>query len=46
MAKNYGILVSDTKQLIEIICNSKIIRREKEPVKFLRSLMKEENYTY
>ena len=46
VAKNYGILVSDTKQLIEIICNSKIIRREKEPVKFLRSLMKEENYTY
>lgn len=44
VAKNYGILVSDTKQLIEIICNSKIIRREKEPVKFLRSLMKEENY--
>lgn len=25
VAKNYGILVSDTKQLIEIICNSKII---------------------
>lgn len=46
VAKNYGILVSDTKQLIEIICNSKIIRKEKEPVKFLRSLMKEENYTY
>ena len=46
VAKNYGILVSDTKQLIEIICNSRIIRRETEPVKFLRSLMKEENYTY
>lgn len=44
VAKNYGILVSDTKQLIEVICNSKIIRRQKEPVNFLRSLMNEENY--
>lgn len=46
MAKNYGILVSDTKQLIEIICCSKDIRRNKEPLKYLKSRMKEENYTY
>lgn len=46
IAKNYGILVSDTKQLIEIICNSKVIRRQKEPVQFLKSIMKEEQYIY
>lgn len=46
VAKNYGILVSDTKQLIEIICNSKIIRRQKEPIKYLSGLLKEEKYTY
>lgn len=46
VAKNYGILVSDTKQLVEIICTSKIIRKQREPIKFLRNLLKEERYTY
>ena len=46
IAKNYGILVSDTKQLIEIICNSKIIRRQKKPIKYLNELLKEEKYSY
>lgn len=46
VAKNYGILVSDTKQLIEVVCNSKVIRRQKEPVKFLKNLMKEDKYIH
>ena len=46
IAKNYGLLVSDTKQLIEIICTSKIIRKQKEPIKFLKNLMREEKYVY
>lgn len=46
VAKNYGILVSDSKQLIEIICNSKKVRIQKEPLEYLKNRMKEENYTY
>lgn len=46
MAKNYGILVSDTKQLIEIICCAKNIRNSKEPIKYLQQMLKEEKYTY
>lgn len=46
IAKNYGLLVSDTKQLIEIICTSKTIRKQKEPIKFLKNCMKEEKYIY
>ena len=46
IAKNYGLLVSDTKQLIEIICTSKTIRRQKEIIKYLKNLMKEERYIY
>ena len=45
VAKNYGILVSDTKQLIEIICNSRIIRRQKEPLKYLENLLQEDRYS-
>lgn len=45
VAKNYGILVSDTKQLIEIICNSKAVRKEKNPIKFLKENLKEDYYT-
>lgn len=45
-AKNYGILVSDSKQLIEIICTAKKIRRQSNPIKYLKSRMVEDNYTY
>lgn len=45
-AKNYGILVSDSKQLIEIICTAKRIRRQSNPIKYLKSGMVEDNYTY
>ena len=45
-AKNYGILVSDSKQLIEIICTAKRIRRQSNPIKYLKSRMVEDNYTY
>lgn len=44
VAKNYGILVSDTTELIEIICCSKTVRMQREPIKYLQSRMKEENY--
>lgn len=44
VAKNYGILVSDTTELIEIICCSKKIRMQREPIKYLKNRMKEENY--
>lgn len=45
VAKNYGILVSDTEELIEIICCSKVIRMQREPMKYLKSRMNEENFT-
>lgn len=44
MAKNYGILVSDTKQLIDILCSSKSIKRQKEPICYIRKRIKDGNY--
>lgn len=45
IAKNYGILVSDTKQMIDIICNSKLIHKQKNTLSFLQQKLSEENYT-
>ena len=44
MAKNYGILVSDTKQLIDVICRAKAVHMQKDIIGFLRERMIEENY--
>lgn len=45
IAKNYGILVSDTKQLIDIICRTKKINRNMNVIKFLEEHLLEEKYT-
>lgn len=45
IAKNYGILVSDSKQMIEIICRAKAIRHHKNAAACLREkYMTEERY--
>lgn len=44
IAKNYGILVSDTKQLIDILCSSKSIKRQNEPIRYIRGKIKDGNY--
>lgn len=44
VAKNYGILVSDSKQLIELLCTSKIVRRQKDPLVYIKKQMKENNF--
>lgn len=46
IAKNYGILVSDSKQLIDIICRSKVVRNQKNVISFLEERLTEDNVTY
>ena len=40
MAKNYGIILSDSKQLIDIICRAKIVHRQKNVCEFLEEKLK------
>lgn len=45
IAKNFGILVSDSKQIIDIICSAKEMRNYKDKVDCLRKkYMIEERY--
>ena len=43
-AKNYGILVSDTKQLVEIICKSKKVKYRDDYISYVVDNLKEELY--
>ncbi len=43
-AKNYGVLVSDSKQLIDIICRTKSVRNQRDILGYLKSRLVEENY--
>lgn len=45
MAKNYGILLSDTKQLIDIICRSKVIHKQQDVYQFLEEKITSNIYT-
>ncbi len=44
VAKNYGILVSDTKQLIDVICRSKVIHRQRNILDFLSTNLIEDRF--
>lgn len=44
MAKNYGILLSDTKQIIDIICRTKVIHRQRNVCQFLQEKLEHSEY--